>query len=38
MRFMSSGLNRLRRPLFFAAIGAGIGALVSFGLGAGGGG
>jgi hypothetical protein len=35
---MSSGLKKLRRPLFLAAITGGIGALVSFGLGAGGGG
>ena len=35
---MSSGLKKLRRPLFLAAIAGGIGALVSFGLGASGGG
>jgi hypothetical protein len=35
---MSSGFKRLRRPLFVAAIAAGLGALVSLGLGASGGG
>ena len=35
---MSSGLKKLRRPLFIAAIAGGLGALVSLGLGASGGG
>ena len=35
---VSKGLKKLRRPLFIAAIGAALGALVSFGLGASGGG